>query len=283
MPIVAAALMDHDVPIARQTATAKDAILYALSVGYGADPSAPGQLAAIYERGLQPVASFANVIAHPGPWMKALGVDWSRLVHAEHRLVLHRDIPIGVPLASRTRMLGIADRGADKGMFASFERVLYDSADDAPIATIIQTNACRGDGGCGSAGSVPDPLPRVPDRAPDGVLDLPIPLSAAALYRLNGDLNPLHIDPSAAAAGGFARPILHGLCTFGYAGNAVTRLLAGDDFAALRALSARFSAAFLPGETLRTETWATGSEIRFRCRSLERDVIVLDSGTARMR
>ena len=283
MAVSAAELMAYDVPPAHQTVTAKDAILYALSVGYATNPSEPSHLAALYERGLQPVPTLANVIAHPGPWMKATGVDWSKLVHAEHRLVLHRDIPIDAPLESKTRMLGVADRGPGKGMFASFERVLYDRSSGAPVATIVQTNACRGDGGCGSAGTPPEPLPRVPDRTPDRTLDLQIPLSAAVLYRLNGDLNPLHIYPAAAAAGGFSRPILHGLCTFGHAGYAITRLTSADDMTRLRALSARFTAPFLPGETLRTEIWETASRIQFRCRAVERDVIVLDGGTASIR
>ncbi|MGO7515440.1 MaoC/PaaZ C-terminal domain-containing protein, partial [Rhizobium ruizarguesonis] len=82
----------------------------------------------------------------------------------------------------------------------------------------LQANACRGDGGCGSAGSATEPLSKVPERAPDLEINVDIPDNAALLYRLNGDLNPLHVDPRAAGKSGFDRPIMHGLCSFGYAG-----------------------------------------------------------------
>jgi acyl dehydratase len=123
----------------------------------------------------------------------------------------------------------------------------------------------------------------VPGRAPDKSLELTIPVSAAALYRLNGDLNPLHIDPAVAVAGGFSRPILHGLCTFGYAGYAVGRLTPIMDPMTIGAIAARFTAPFFPGETLRTEVWEGADEVQFRCRSVERDVVVLDRGLATAR
>jgi acyl dehydratase len=172
-------------------------------------------------------------------------------------------------------MLSVVDRGADKGMFASFERVIHDQASGTPLASIIQVNGCRGDGGCGSAGTPPGPLPRPPGEPPDATLDIAIPSTAAALYRLNGDLNPLHIDPAAAAKGGFPRPILHGLCTFGYAGLAIGRMAGMPD-----AIAARFSAPFFPGETLMTEIWHRDGQVRFNCRALERDTVVLDCGVA---
>jgi acyl dehydratase len=195
-------------------------------------------------------------------------------------LNLHKDIPIGAALRSKTRMLSVVDRGAGKGMFASFERTIYAEAEEEPLATIVQTNACRGDGGCGSAGAPPEPLRRPPERKPDLSLDLRIPHFAGILYRLNGDWNPLHIDPEFAKAGGFPRPILHGLCTFGYAGYAISRLIPMAEEMTIKAIAARFSAPFYPGETLKTELWRDDARLRFRCRSVERDVIVLDCGSA---
>ena len=100
----------------------------------------------------------------------------------------------------------------------------------------------------------------------------------ALYYRLNGDDNPLHADPEVARRAGFARPILHGLCTFGVVTHALLRGLGGYEPAGLREMTLRFSAPVFPGETIRTEMWRDGS---FRARVLERDVVVVDHGLAR--
>jgi len=111
MVLTADALMDFAVPQARQTVAARDAILYALSVGYGRLPTDAWHLQRTYEEKLVPTPTLANVVAHAGPWMKAVGVDWAKVVHAEQRLTLHRPMPIGTPLVSRSRMLSVVDRG----------------------------------------------------------------------------------------------------------------------------------------------------------------------------
>jgi acyl dehydratase len=101
------------------------------------------------------------------------------------------------------------------------------------------------------------------------------------IYRLSGDYNPLHIDPQVAASAGFARPILHGLCTYGIAGYAVLKSLCANEPNRLRRLDVRFSAPVYPGETIRTEIWDEGGgRASFRSRAIERDVIVLNNGLA---
>lgn len=278
----AQALMDFPIPAARQTITARDAILYALTVGYGAEPLDEAHLRRTQEAGLLPTPTLANVVAHAGPWMKDAGADWQKLVHSEHRLIVHRPIPLDVPLLSRSRMLSVVDRGADKGMFATFERVIFSLPDETPIATIIQTNACRGDGGCGSVGNAPEALPAMPQRDPDIVFPLALREDAALLYRLNGDLNPLHSDPGYAARAGFARPILHGLCTFGHAAYAIGRSVGAGDIADVSSIAARFTGVVLPGDRLEFQIWQDGQDIRFRAKVPERGVTALDYGTARL-
>jgi acyl dehydratase len=273
-------LMAQPIPSGHQLVTAKDAILYAISVGYAGQSAIPDDLSPLYDRIVKPVPTFANVVARPGgAWFGDSGIDFTKVVHAEHRLTLHREMPLGKMLEGRMRMVSVADRGAGKGMFASFERVILGN-DQKPIATIIHTDACRADGGCGSAGVPPEPLTRPPERKPDLSLDIYVPHTAGILYRLNGDSNPLHIDPAVAAAGGFPRPILHGLCTFGYAGYAISQLVAPQVRTMIKSIAARFTAPFYPDETLRTEVWMEGTQVRFRCRSVERDIVVLDAGTA---
>jgi acyl dehydratase len=109
-----------------------------------------------------------------------------------------------------------------------------------------------------------------------------VPANAALVYRLSVDRNPLHADPKAAAAGGFSKPILHGLCTYAVAGRAIIRACCGNDPARLTALQVRFSAPVYPGETIRTELWPDGERVSFRARVLERDAVVLSNGLARV-
>ena len=282
MTLSAQSLLGVVIPDALQTVSARDAILYALSVGYGSDPLDGDELRRVYEHSLVPSSTLPNVVAHPGPWMKDAGVNWARVVHSEHRLTIHRPLPLDERLVSRSRMLSIVDRGFEKGMFATFERVISLAEDGEPIAKIIQTNACRGDGGCGSAGIAPEPLAPVPSRQPDLTFSLAVPENAALLYRLNGDLNPLHADPAAADRAGFPRPILHGLCTFGYAGYAIEAALASEGLAELGSIAARFSAPVFPGEAIDFQIWRDGLDVRFRGIAATRGVTVLDNGLARL-
>ncbi|MGP1679679.1 MAG: MaoC family dehydratase, partial [Burkholderiales bacterium] len=103
---------------------------------------------------------------------------------------------------------------------------------------------------------------------------------AALIYRLCADPNPLHAEPAVAKAAGFARPILHGLCSYGVAGHAILKTFCGYDPAKFTGLALRFSAPVFPGETIRTEMWNRGGRILFRSRVLERDVVVLNNGVA---
>jgi acyl dehydratase len=144
---------------------------------------------------------------------------------------------------------------------------------------VASTTFCRADGGFGGpTGPVNEPH-RLPERAADAVCDLPTMPQSALLYRLNGDFNPLHADPEVARSAGFTRPILHGLCTFGVAGHALLKTLCGYAPARVRRIAARFSSPVYPGETIRTEIWREApGRAAFRCRLVERDVVVLNNG-----
>jgi len=262
----------------------KDTMLYALGVGCGADPDEAGDLKFVYERGLAALPTMAVVLAYPGNWLESpqSTADYSKVLHGEQSLVLHRPLAPSGTVIGRTRNLDLLDKGANKGAVLFTQREIIDKASGEPIATMTSTSMLRGDGGFGGKAG-PQPAPhKLPETAPTRHVDIRVPANAALIYRLSGDRNPLHADPKAAAAGGFARPILHGLCTYGVAGRAIVRACCGNDPARLRALQVRFSAPVYPGETIRTELWPDGERISFRARVLERDVVVLNNGLARV-
>ena len=123
----------------------------------------------------------------------------------------------------------------------------------------------------------------MPEREPDARVLLSIRDDAALLYRLNGDLNPLHSDPGYAGRAGFPRPILHGLCTFGHAAYAIGRSTSSSaDIADIESIAARFTGVVFPGDRLEFQIWRDGRDIRFRAQVAERGVTALDNGTARL-
>jgi len=177
----------------------------------------------------------------------------------------------------------VVDKGPGKGALIYSERRIVDRASGELIATLTQTTFCRGDGGFGGP-QRPTPAPHaLPDRAPDFVCDLGTRPEAALIYRLSGDTNPLHAEPSHAKAAGFPRPILHGLATFGVAGHAILKAICSYDPSRLIAMDGRFSAPVYPGETIRTEMWRDGGVISFRARVRERDVMAINNGRAKLR
>ena len=284
MTIVYDRLLSLDIPQVVQTYTEKDAILYALGLGLGHDPLNGDELPFVYEKSIKLLPTFAVVLGWPGFWARDLdsGIDWVKLVAGEQGLVLHRPLAPRGTVVGKTRVTEIIDKGAGKGALVYSERVVVDQATGERIATAAHTTFCRGDGGFGGPPREAPPVHAIPERAPDAVCDLPTRPDAALIYRLSGDPNPLHVDPAVAKAAGFPRPILHGLATFGIAGHAILKSLCGYDPARLMAIAGRFSAPVFPGETIRTEMWRDGTVVSFRARVMERDVIALNNGRAKI-
>jgi len=282
MAIVYDKLLALKIPEVEHTYSAKDCILYALGVGLGHDPTNEDELAFVYEKNLKALPTMAVVIGYPGFWARDLdtGIDWVKVVHGEHSLVLHRPIAPGGTVVSRTRVLDVVDKGPGKGAIVYSERTIHEKGSNVLIASIVQTTFCRGDGGFGGPPREQRPVHVLPGRAPDLVCDLSTRPEAALIYRLCADPNPLHADPEIARAAGFPRPILHGLATFGVAGHALLKSFCDYDPARLTAIAGRFSAQVFPGETIRTEMWRDGGVISFRARVVERDVIAINNGRA---
>jgi acyl dehydratase len=278
--------LDHltslEFPEVEHAYSERDTILYALGVGFGIDPLDPEQLAFVYGPALRVAPTMASVLAGPGLWFRRteVGIDYAAVVHGSERIELDAPLPPAGVVAARTRIIAVIDKGAAKGALVVTEREIRDRRSGQRLATVRQTAFCRGDGGRGGSHAAADAPHMVPDRLPDAVCTLPTQPQAALIYRLSGDLNPLHADPRAAASAGFPRPILHGLATYGVIGHALVRTLCGYDSTRLRGIDCRFTAPVFPGDAIRTEIWRDGAVLSFR--ALVDGRVVADNGWARM-
>jgi acyl dehydratase len=284
MGIVYESLLAIEIPAVIQRYEERDTILYALSLGMGQDPLDAAALRYCYEQDLRALPTLSVVLAHPGSWMRDLdtGIDYTKVVHGEQTLEIHQPLAAAGKVMSRSRVLDVIDKGVGRGAVVVFERRIYDAATDRLLATMTQTNICRANGGFGGPSGTSAAPPAPPRGAPEFVVDLPTRADAALLYRLCADRNPLHVDPGVARAAGFPRPILHGLATFGIVGHALLKSICNYDNERIQSMATRFSTPLFPGETVRTEMWRHGTEVRFRAVALERDVAVL-SGHANLR
>ena len=276
--------------------TERDTMLYALSLGLGNDPLNAAALPFVYEGlegGLRALPTQAVVLGYPGFWAREpdTGIDWVKLMHGEQRVRWHQPLPASGAVVGKNRVTHLIDKGEGKGAILVIERQL-ESATGELLATLQQVTFLRGDGGYsqlqgGQPSDAPLPTlqPTPQDRTPDFSDTQAIHPEAALLYRLMGDTNPLHADPAVATKAGFARPILHGLASYGLVAHALLRQCAGGDPARLKALDIRFASPVYPGETLVTEIWRVPGQpgqLQLRARVAERDKVVMSHGFAEL-
>jgi acyl dehydratase len=264
--------------------TERDTMLYALGLGMGSDPMNRGDLRFVYEKELQALPTMATVMGSPGIWWRdpRTGADPVKLVHGEQDIRVLKPLASSGKLTARNRVVSLTDKGAGKGAIAVLLRTLVDEAGET-VAESRNVTFLRGDGGFSEASGVsdpgPEPLPAVPERAADYEVSYVTRPEAALIYRLSGDVNPLHADPDIAKKAGFDRPILHGLCTYGMAARAVIQEVLGYQAAGLKRLAVRFTSPVWPGETVRYELWREGeSTLRLRASVDARGVVVLNNG-----
>ena len=281
-PLNLEAVRDFRFETVVHTYSRKDSILYALGLGYGSEPTDPAQLAFVYEDNLRIVPSMCCVLAHPGMWVRNpdLGIDWLKILHGEQSFEIHNPIPPEGTVVGSYENVAVEDKGAGKGAILHQIKKLNDKASGQLLATVRSVLFMRGDGGCGGFGEAPEPARPLPESAPSSAREIATLAQSALIYRLSGDTNPIHADPAAATKAGFEAPILHGLCTLGVATRALLSTFANGAPERLKSLSVRFSRPVFPGETIRTEFFGAGGEVRFRSRVVERDIIVLDRGSA---
>ena len=229
-----------------------DIILYSLGIGAGID-----EIDFVYEKNLRVFPTFAVIPFMPSllnSFVPKAKLNLHTILHGEQKIVLHKLIPTSGTISTTTRWDSVYDKG-DKGAMLNVSFETRDENGDL----LFENKAVIVDRGAGNFGGDRGPKTEIvtpPEgRNPDFRFEYDTTNNQALLYRLSGDKNPLHIDQEFAKKGGFERPILHGLCTFGFAGRAVLYGACDGDPARFKSFSVRFMNIVFPGDTLITEGW----------------------------
>jgi acyl dehydratase len=269
-------------PPVRTSWDARDVLLYHLSVGAAmSDPVDPRQLRWAYEQDLEVLPSFAAV-----PLYRAVGdlnalpgveIDLTKVLHGEQYLEVHRPLPPSAEVECTARLVDVYDK--QKAAVLVVETTIS-GPDGQPLVTSRSLAFARGEGGFGGHGGPPPPA-HAPSRPPDAQLRTPTAPNQALLFRLNGDLNPLHADPSVAALAGFPRPILHGLSSYGAVLRTVVEAELDGRASVVTGYSARFAGVVFPGDTLVTDLWREPGHLAITTSTLERGEPVLTHASVR--
>lgn len=256
--------------------TSQDALLYAIGVGCGLEEL---EFTTENSTGIDQkvLPTFATVIrsgaASRASAMQSIGrFNSAMLVHAEQALELHRPIPVEGKVRTVAKITGIWDKGS--GALVQIESSSLDDRSGEPMFTNVSSLFIRGEGGFGGERGPSGPRNVVPDREPDETVSYETLPQQALIYRLSGDRNPLHSDPEFARMAGFERPIMHGLCTYGFAGRALLHALCDSDAARFVSMEGRFTNPAWPGDTLTTKMWVDGPEAIFRTETQRGDVVI---------
>jgi acyl dehydratase len=274
--------------------TSKDALLYALGVGAGALDATGFELEFTTENShgvtQRVLPTFTTIVGQGGGGRRSIGdFDPAMLVHGEQSIRLHGELPADGAISITTTVAGMYDKGSAGLVVLESESRHADSGELA--FTSSSSLFIRGAGGFGGPRNpegdeetslAAEPLPT---REPDETVSYSTRSDQALLYRLNGDRNPLHSDPAFAKRAGFDRPILHGLCTYGFTGRALLHTVCGSDPARFGAMRARFSKPTMPGDTLTISVWDIGDAVpgayRFRTET-QKGETVIDAGLFRL-
>jgi len=257
-----------------------DVILYHLGLGAGDPATDPNELEYTYEKNLKVLPSFAVVANTRGasPSIHFEGLDYNRalLLHGEEEILIHKPLPPESKLHTETRVKDVFDK--DKAALLILETNASDEDGDA-LYSVRMSLFLRGEGGFGGPEG-PKPANVAPDREPDGVIERKTLPQQALIYRLSGDKNPLHADPEFAAKGGFDRPIIHGLLSYGLCCKAIVDELLDGDVTRVAGYGARFAGVGYPGETYQISYWKKGDKILLAANSKERDGAKIISNAA---
>jgi len=262
----------------RKSWDSTDALLYAVGVGAGlGDPLAELEFTTENCAGIEQrvLPTFGVLIAQARAARSLGDFNHAMLVHAEQYVELHRPLPVAGSVSTVSTVTGIYDKGS--GALVASENHAVDAATGEPLVTTRSGTFIRGEGGFGGERGG-DVAWQRPEREPDHRVVLATRPEQALLYRLSGDRNPLHVDPKFAARGGFDKPILHGLCTYGVTGRALLHALCGSDPARFGSMYGRFSRPVWPGDTLTVSIWADGDGAALFQTTRPDGVVVIDRG-----
>ena len=250
--------------------TSKDALLYAMGIGAGLDDLkfATENTKDVAQK-VYP--TFAVIIGGGIPMNKVGSFNPALMVHGEQGIELLGEIPADGEIESVGECTAIYDKGSAAVLeFASESKNLHTGE------VILRTRTslfCRGEGGFGGERGENAKI-EFPDRSPDHQMVYQTRDDQALIYRLSGDRNPLHSDPSFAKMGGFDRPILHGLCTYGYTGRGLLAKLCDSDPSRFKSMNARFSKPVYPGDELTVSMWVDGNNALFKTTNQDGDVVI---------
>ena len=268
------------------TYTERDVSLYALGIGAPADWLDQSELKYVYElstEGFKVIPSFG--VIYSGARIEFIlsgniaGIEFNpmMLVHGEQYLEIKKPLPTSGTIISVPTITNIFDKGS--GLLMVTDTTSTDENGDVLVVT-KSSMFIRGLGGFGGDRGTSEKV-EIPDCAPDVIYEEKTLDIQALIYRLSGDVNPLHVDPQMAAIGNFEKPILHGLSSFGFATRAIIKHFCDNDSDKLKSIGVRFSKHVFPADTLVTEMWkVSDTEIVFQMKSKERDVIVLSNASA---
>ena len=261
----------------------KDALLYAVGIGAG-QAELPFTTENTKDTPQVVFPTFA-VVAGSGAGgggrsaMSQIGsFNFALLVHGSQAITLHRPIPVEAEATTQDKVVAMYDKG--KAAVVVMENEVK-STDGEPLWSTRSAVFIRGEGGWGGERGPSGPQNEPPtDTSADHEITLRTSTDQAFVYRLSGDRNPLHTDPSFAAIGGFDRPILHGLCTYGFTGRALLGALTDNDVSRFHHIEGRFSSPVMPGDALTVRVWRTGNGEAVFTTSVG-DRVVIDQGLAR--
>jgi acyl dehydratase len=253
--------------------TSSDVLLYHLALGAGARPVDPAELPYVLEDRLRVLPTFGVVapgfrtFEPPAVRFPGIDVDLSKVLHGTQSITVNGPIPTSGQAVARSRIADVWDK---QKAAVIIQETTVTSATGAPLWTTSSAIFARGEGGFGGSRG-PSTAVELPDRAPDGELAVPVLAQQALLYRLCGDRNPLHADPSFAARAGFERPILHGLCTYGMVCKSVVDSFLDGDVTRVGSFGTKFAGVVFPGETLRVRVWRAAGGFVVTASAADRD------------